>query len=107
MKRVDNSGDVIPGCAVRALLGGCVLCVVWSAVSAAALEPGTPAASGLAKIFDIRQFGARGDGKTVNTAAIQQALNECDKAGGGLVRVPAGTYLSKPIFLGNNSTLQL
>jgi polygalacturonase len=38
---------------------------------------------------------------------IQKALDECDKAGGGIVRFPAGTYLSKPISLHSKTTLQL
>src|SRR5664279_4714909 len=60
-----------------------------------------------AKVFDVREFGAKGDGKTLDTAAIQKALDECGNAGGGIVRLPAGTYLSKPIFLHSRMTLQL
>ena len=67
-------------------------------------EPGPAAA--VTKEFDVRQFGAKGDGKTLDTAAIQKALDECAKSG-GIVRLPAGTYLSKPIFLRSCSTLQL
>jgi len=48
------------------------------------------------KVFDVRQFGAKGDGKTIDTPAIQQALDEAGKAG-GTVRFTRGTYLSKPI----------
>jgi polygalacturonase len=59
------------------------------------------------KVFDVRQFGAKGDGKTLDTAAIQKALDECGNAGGGIVRFPAGTYLSKPIFLHSRTTFQL
>jgi polygalacturonase len=60
-----------------------------------------------ARVFDIRQFGAKGDGRTLDTAAIQKALDECGTAGGGVVRFPAGTYLSQPIFLHGGTTLQL
>jgi polygalacturonase/lysophospholipase L1-like esterase len=59
------------------------------------------------KIYDVRQYGAVGDGKTLDTAAIQKALDECGRAGGGTVLVPAGNYLSKPIFLRSNLTFQL
>ncbi|MFA5293358.1 MAG: glycosyl hydrolase family 28 protein [Phycisphaerae bacterium] len=60
-----------------------------------------------AKILDIRNFGAKGDGKTLDTEAIQKAIDECGKAGSGTVRLTAGTYLSKPVFLRSNITLQL
>jgi polygalacturonase len=60
-----------------------------------------------ARIFDVRQFGAQGNGKTVDTAAIQKALDECGKAGGGTVRFTAGTYLSQPVSLRSKTTLLL
>ena len=59
------------------------------------------------RFLDVRQFGAKGDGKTPDTEAIQKALDECGSAGGGIVRLSAGTYLSKPIFLRSKVTLQL
>ena len=58
-------------------------------------------------IFDVRQYGAAGDGKTFDTEAIQKAINECGDAGGGIVLLTEGTYLSKPINLKSNATLQL
>jgi len=60
-----------------------------------------------AQVFDVRHFGAKGDGKTLDTPAIQKALDECGNAGGGIVQLPAGTYLSQPIFLRSQTTLQL
>lgn len=57
--------------------------------------------------FDVRKYGAKGDGQTVGTAAIQKALDACGKAGGGTVRFPAGTYLSKPLTLRTKTTVQL
>jgi polygalacturonase len=59
------------------------------------------------KVFNVREFGAAGDGKTLDTAAIQKALDACGKAGGGTVRFPAGTYLSKPVTLRTKTTLFL
>lgn len=59
------------------------------------------------KEFNVRQYGAVGDGKTLDTEAIQKALDTCGQAGGGIVRLPPGTYLSKPIFLKVNTTLLL
>jgi hypothetical protein len=50
-------------------------------------------------IFDVRDFGAVGDGKTPCTRQIQSAVDACSKAGGGKVVVPPGRYLTGPIFL--------
>ena len=52
-----------------------------------AIASPTPAAD-----FNVREFGAKGDGETDDTAAILKALEACGKAGGGAVVVPAGTY---------------
>jgi polygalacturonase len=59
------------------------------------------------RIFDVRDFGAKGDGITQDTATIQKTLDECSKAGGGVVRFPAGVYLSRPIFLHSETTIEL
>ena len=68
-----------------------------------AMAEGTPA-----KVFNVKDAGAKGDGKTLDTEAIQKALDDCAKAGGGTVLFPAGTYLSKPIVLKASSmTVQL
>ena len=57
--------------------------------------------------FNVKDFGATGDGKTIDTDAINQAINTANAAGGGTVRFPAGTYLSASIRLKSNVTLQL
>ena len=56
---------------------------------------------------DPRAFGAKGDGVTKDTAAIQKAIDACDEKGGGTVQLTAGTYLSAPIVLKSKITLQL
>jgi polygalacturonase len=58
--------------------------------------------------FNVRDYGAQGDGRTLDSPAIQKTIDECAKAGGGIVRLASGTYLSKPLVLrGNNTTLEL
>jgi polygalacturonase len=59
------------------------------------------------KVIDVRALGAKGDGATLDTAAIQKALDECGKAGGGTVQLPAGTYISQPLTLRAKTTLLL
>ena len=44
--------------------------------------------------FDVRNFGATGDGKTLDTPAINKAIETAASAGGGTVYFAAGTYLS-------------
>jgi polygalacturonase len=56
--------------------------------------------------FDVRNFGAIGDGKTDCTAAIQKALDACADSG-GTVEFPPGIYLSKPLTLHSKTTVQL
>ena len=46
-----------------------------------------------ALVYDVRAYGAVGDGVQDDTAAIQEAINEAGNAGGGVVYVPVGTYL--------------
>ena len=49
--------------------------------------------------FDVRDFGAKGDGETKDTAAIQRAIDAANEAGGGEVLLPKGVYLSGSVFL--------
>lgn len=55
--------------------------------------------------FDVRKFGARGDGKTIDTAAIQRAIDKAAAAGGGTVFIPQGRYLSFSLHLKSHVTL--
>ncbi len=52
--------------------------------------------------FNVRDFGAVGDGKNLDSPAIDLAIDAAAKAGGGTVLVPAGTYLSGSIHLQSN-----
>lgn len=57
--------------------------------------------------FNIVRYGAKADGLTVNTKAINQAIDICYAAGGGTVLIPAGLWLTGPIVLKNNVNLHL
>lgn len=57
--------------------------------------------------FDVRQYGAKGDRRTLDSAAIQAAVDACQQAGGGTVKVPPGEYLSGTIRLNSSVTLEL
>jgi len=59
------------------------------------------------KTVDATKADAVGDGETVNTAAIQKAIDACSADGGGTIQFPAGSYVTGTIQLKNNVTLQL
>ena len=69
--------------------------------------PGQGIAAQTPKVYNVRDFGATGDGTNKDTAAFQLALDTCAVAGGGEVRVPAGTYLIGSVQLGNGTLLRL
>ena len=60
-----------------------------------------------AQTYSIKAYGATGDGKTLATKAVQQAVDACNRAGGGTVEVPAGTYVIGTVFLKSNVELHL
>jgi len=68
----------------------------------AASSPGSPREN-----FDVMAYGAKGDGKTIDSPAINQAIEAAAASGGGTVRFPAGTYLSFSIRLKSNVSLSL
>ncbi len=67
----------------------------------------SPVLSDPAGIYNVVEFGAKGDGETLNTHAIQMAINACSKNGGGTVHFPPGTYLSGTIYLKDYVRLNL
>ncbi len=75
------------------------------AISFAAAKSKTP--SGQPGVFDVHQFGATGDGKTLDTDAVNRAIDAAATAGGGVVLFPPGTYLCFSIHLKSNVHLHL
>lgn len=60
-----------------------------------------------AQAFNINDYGAVGDNKTINTLAIQHAVDACYKNGGGRVYVPAGVFITGTFHLKSNIDLYL
>lgn len=59
------------------------------------------------RVFDPRRYGAKGDGVTLDTQPIQQAIDDCTAAGGGTVLLGPGTYVTGLVRLRSNVTFQL
>src|SRR5580658_913095 len=85
--------------AVKLAASGLVLQAGQS--SARAADPPTPGG------FDVKSFGAKGDGKTLDTAAINKTIDAAAAAGGGTVILSAGTYASYSIHLKSKVSLYL
>jgi len=79
---------------------------VWAGLALPCAAGDSPVPS-QGSVFDVRAFGAAGDGKTLDTRAIQAAIDACSEAGGGKVVLTAGTYLSGSIHLRSRITLAL
>jgi polygalacturonase len=59
------------------------------------------------RVFDVRSYGAVDDGLTLNSEAFREAIETCCEEGGGVVCIPAGTWLTGPIHLRSNVNLHL
>lgn len=57
--------------------------------------------------FNVKSYGALADGKSLDTQAIQSAIDKCSAEGGGVVRLPAGRYIVGTIELKSDVTLSL
>jgi len=86
----------------------CLVLVVVLFFCAGAVEVNTSSQSNARRVvYDVRDFGAKGDGKTLDTDSINKAIETANAAGGGTVHFGAGTYLTFSIRLKSNITLHL
>src|SRR5512132_3513475 len=79
------------------------LALLFTAASRADLSAPAPQSA----VYSVKAFGATGDGKTLDTAAINKTIDAAAAAGGGTVFFPAGNYLSVSIHLKSNIALYL
>jgi hypothetical protein len=59
------------------------------------------------RIYNVRAFGAKGDGATLDSAAVQAAIDACTRDRGGIVLVPAGDFIVGTLELKSNVTLRI
>ena len=64
-------------------------------------------AAAQANVYNVKNYGATGDGKTIDTPAINKTIETAAAAGGGTIYFPAGNYLSVSIHLKSNIALYL
>jgi polygalacturonase len=93
----------VPLPAVAAVVGT----MATSAPYAHAAQNAPPAGNLSGRIYNIRDYGAKGDGTTLDTAALQAAIDACTADGGGTVLVPAGTFVIGTTELKSNVTLHI
>ncbi len=77
------------------------------AVSLACLLASALPVRGETRVCDPHAFGAKADGAAKDTQAIQSAIDSCARKGGGIVKLGSGTFLSGPIELKSNITLEV
>ncbi len=81
-----------------------------ASLSAGAAFAQSPASSGTplaARIYNVIDFGAKGDGKTLDTQAVQAAIDACHRDRGGIVLIPAGTFVIGTVEIKGNVTLHI
>ena len=67
----------------------------------------TKSAERSSSVFDVRNYGAVGDGKTLDTQAINKAIQACNQAGGGTVLFTPGEYVTGTFIMLSHVTLNL
>ena len=72
-----------------------------------AFQAGRPGPVAGMAVYNVRDYGAKGDGATLDTAAVQAAIDACTRDHGGIVLIPAGDFVVGTVELKSNVTLQL
>ncbi|QAY78579.1 glycoside hydrolase family 28 protein [Sphingosinicella sp. BN140058] len=101
-----NRRDFLAGAGV-ASVAAVLAPAVANARTAAPARPAPFRAPATGLRLDPRDFGARGDGVTKDSAALQQALDRCAVLGGGEVVVDGGTYLTGALRIFSNTILRI
>lgn len=86
-----------------------VTLISWLCAIVLSAYPALPAhaSGGRQEIFNVRDFGAHGDGTLLDTPAVQAAIDSCYRSGGGTVYFPSGRYLVGSILLKSNVFLMI
>jgi len=95
MISIPSFPSLVPRVCLRILVGGVLATLLLSA-----------AAHGTTR-WSVRDFGATGDGRTLDTTAVNAAITAAAQAGGGMVEFPAGDYLCHSIRLRSHVELRL
>src|SRR6266516_2193312 len=97
---------------MRRRISAIIFCCALSTIARAAaadccVAPNFPLPQFKSAAFNVRDFGATGNGRDNDTAAINRAIAKCSAEGGGDVTFPAGTYVGASIHLQSNVRLVL
>src|SRR6516225_703379 len=84
-----------------------VLFTAFILIRKEALPQASENSDSVVRVYNIMRYGAKPDGKTINTDAVQQAVNDCHKNGGGKIIIPAGNFVTGTIRLYSNMNLYM
>ncbi len=104
---LKSAGLVVPGLALAGEIPTLRQAQARLSAAKGAAEMGHPEQGAATAFYDVRAFGATGDGRTIDTPAINRAIDEAASAGGGTVYFRAGNYLCYSIRLKSKVTIYL
>src|SRR5215510_15847062 len=91
----------------KSLLWAAIASVLSLVIAPLTITLSSAQSAGELPVYNVMKYGAAADGKTLDTAAINKAIDAAATAGGGTVFFPAGNYLSVSIHLKSNISLHL